>query len=49
MSREEILKILLEHKRYIQTNFEVEKIGLFGSYAKNIATIKYTKYLKICR
>jgi len=38
MSREEILKILLEHKRYIQTNFEVEKIGLFGSYAKDTAT-----------
>ena len=38
MSRDEILKILLEHKRYIQTNFEVEKIGLFGSYAKDTAT-----------
>ena len=38
MTQEEILQILKEKKEYIQNNYEVEKIGLFGSYAKNTQT-----------
>lgn len=38
MKKEEILKTLKEHKSYIQENYEVEKIGLFGSYAKDTQT-----------
>ncbi len=40
MKKEEILKTLKEHKSYIQENYEVEKIGLFGSYAKDMQTDK---------
>ncbi|DAB35175.1 MAG TPA: hypothetical protein CFH82_01655 [Sulfurospirillum sp. UBA12182] len=40
MKKEEILKTLKEHKSYIQKNYEVEKIGLFGSYAKDMQTDK---------
>jgi predicted nucleotidyltransferase len=36
--RDEILLTLKEKQEYIRTNFEVEKIGLFGSYAKNTQT-----------
>lgn len=39
MTKEEILDIL-KKKDFIQSEFSVEKIGLFGSYAKNIATQK---------
>lgn len=38
MTREEILEILKEHKSYIVNEFEVDKIGLFGSYAKGNQT-----------
>lgn len=38
MTQKEILRILKEEKEYIQNNYEVEKIGLFGSYAKNTQT-----------
>jgi predicted nucleotidyltransferase len=38
MTREYILEKLLTNKEYIQNKFEVDKIGLFGSYAKNIQT-----------
>lgn len=34
MNKNEILKTLKQHKSYIQTNFAVSKIGLFGSYAQ---------------
>jgi len=34
MTREKVLNILKEHKSYIEKEFEVDKIGLFGSYAK---------------
>lgn len=40
MKKEEILKILKEHKAYLQDNYEIEKIGLFGSYAKDMQTDK---------
>jgi hypothetical protein len=40
MKKEEILKTLKEHKSYIEENYEVEKIGLFGSYAKDTQTDK---------
>lgn len=36
MNKHEILQKLSEHKDYIQKNYEVEKIGLFGSYAKGL-------------
>lgn len=38
MDKSEILQKLSEHKAYIQNNYEVEKIGLFGSYAKDKQT-----------
>jgi len=40
MDKKEILKKLSEHKVYIQNSYEVEKIGLFGSYAKDMQTDK---------
>lgn len=40
MDKSEILQKLSEHKAYIQNNYEVEKIGLFGSYAKDMQTDK---------
>ncbi len=38
MTKEEILQKLKEHKSYIQERYGVEKIGLFGSYARGEAT-----------
>jgi len=37
MTREYILKKLQEHKLYLEEEFGVKKIGLFGSYATNSA------------
>ena len=37
MTKEEILELLNQHKAYIQKTYEVEKIGLFGSYARDNA------------
>jgi predicted nucleotidyltransferase len=33
VNKDDILDKLSKNKSYIETNFEVEKIGLFGSYA----------------
>jgi len=38
MTKDEILNKLSKNKSYIEQNFEVDKIGLFGSYAKNKQT-----------
>ncbi|KIM04381.1 MAG: DNA polymerase III subunit beta [Sulfurovum sp. AS07-7] len=38
MNKNEILQKLSAHKEYIQNNYEVDKIGLFGSYAKDMQT-----------
>ena len=38
MTKDEILNKLSNNKRYIEQNFEVDKIGLFGSYAKGKQT-----------
>lgn len=38
MKKDEILEVLKDQKEYIGKNFSVEKIGLFGSYAKDIQT-----------
>jgi len=38
MTKNEILNKLSNNKRYIEQNFEVDKIGLFGSYAKGKQT-----------
>ncbi len=35
MSKDDILQTLKEQKEYIQKTYEVERIGLFGSYAKD--------------
>jgi len=35
MTKNEILNILADNKLYIEEEFEVDKIGLFGSYAKD--------------
>jgi predicted nucleotidyltransferase len=37
MNREEILKIVNKHKSELQEKYGVEKIGLFGSIARNEA------------
>jgi len=34
MTKNEILNKLVDNKPYIEKEFEVKKIGLFGSYAK---------------
>jgi len=38
MTKNEILNTLSDNKNYIEEHFEVEKIGLFGSYAKGKQT-----------
>jgi len=38
MTKTDILQVLLRQQDYIKKNFEVDKIGLFGSYAKGTAT-----------
>ena len=38
MTKTEILDKLADNKHYIEEKFEVEKIGLFGSYAKDKQT-----------
>jgi len=38
MTKKEILNKLSKNKSYIKENFEVDKIGLFGSYAKDKQT-----------
>ncbi|MBU4332195.1 nucleotidyltransferase domain-containing protein [Patescibacteria group bacterium] len=35
LTKEEILKFLKENKKFFRENFQVTKIGLFGSYARN--------------
>ncbi|MDX9742651.1 MAG: nucleotidyltransferase domain-containing protein [Arcobacteraceae bacterium] len=40
MTKEQILQTLQEKKEYIQITYEVDKIGLFGSYAKGLQTDK---------
>jgi predicted nucleotidyltransferase len=35
-TKEEILKLLTDRKEYLRQTYSVEKIGLFGSYAKNM-------------
>ncbi|MCF7794548.1 MAG: nucleotidyltransferase domain-containing protein [Candidatus Cloacimonetes bacterium] len=36
MSKNEILSFLQEHKNEISKQFRVTRIGLFGSYSKNL-------------
>ena len=38
MTKKEILNYLSNHKKEFQKEYEVEKIGFFGSYARNEAT-----------
>lgn len=38
MTKDDILKKLSQEKEYIQKTYEVDKIGLFGSYAKGEQT-----------
>ena len=38
MTKNEILSTLSEQKSYLQNKYGVEKIGLFGSYARDEAT-----------
>ena len=35
MNRDEILDILKKNKKILQTKFQVKKIGLFGSFARD--------------
>ena len=37
-TKEEILSLLKRHKPFFEAHFGVQKIGLFGSYAKGKAT-----------
>ena len=39
MTKDDILEILSREKAYIQKTYDVSKIGLFGSYAKNRQSI----------
>ena len=38
MTKEQILEILKKEKSYLQKTYKVEKIGLFGSYSKDMQT-----------
>lgn len=38
MNKDDILSTLSNNKQYIKEHFEVDKIGLFGSYAKGLQT-----------
>ena len=38
MNKTDILNVLSHEKKYLQQNFGVNKIGLFGSYAKDKQT-----------
>ena len=38
MTKNEVLSTLSDKKAFIEKEFEVSKIGLFGSYAKNLQT-----------
>lgn len=38
MTREIILNYLKEHQTFLKEQFDVKKIGLFGSYAKDLQT-----------
>ncbi len=38
MTKIEILNTLTKEKAYLQKTYEVDKIGLFGSYAKDMQT-----------
>ncbi len=35
MTKDEVLQTLKAQKQYIEKTYDVDKIGLFGSYAKN--------------
>lgn len=39
MTKQELIRLLTENKKTI-TRFDVKKIGIFGSYARNEATQK---------
>ena len=38
MTKNNILKLLTQEKEYLQKTYEIDKIGLFGSYAKGNET-----------
>jgi predicted nucleotidyltransferase len=38
MTKNNILKILTQEKEYLQKTYEIDKIGLFGSYAQGKET-----------
>lgn len=38
MTKEEVLTILKDKKEFIEKEFEIDKIGIFGSYAKDMQT-----------
>ena len=38
MTKNDILEVLTEEKEYLKKAYEIDKIGLFGSYAKGMAT-----------
>ena len=37
MTKDDILALLSQEKAYLQKTYEIDKIGLFGSYAKGVA------------
>ncbi len=38
MTKNDILEVLSREKEYLQKTYEIDKIGLFGSYAKGLQT-----------
>jgi predicted nucleotidyltransferase len=38
MTKNDILEVLSQEKEYLQKTYEIDKIGLFGSYAKGLQT-----------
>ena len=40
MTKEEIIKLLLENKAYLKEKYGVKKIALFGSFSRNEANEK---------
>jgi len=38
MTKNDILEVLAQEKEYLKKTYEIDKIGLFGSYAKGVET-----------
>jgi predicted nucleotidyltransferase len=45
MTKNDILEVLSQEKEYLQKTYEIDKIGLFGSYVKGLQTDEKVLFL----